>query len=83
VMTMYDRRTTLANEVVEQVRRHFPKRVFETLIPRSVRLSEAPSYGEPGVIYAPRSQGALAYLGLARELLVGDGHTVAWEPEAS
>ncbi len=63
----------------EQVRRHFPKRVFETLIPRSVRLSEAPSCGEPGVIYAPRSQGALAYLGLARELLVGDGHTVAWE----
>ncbi len=82
VMTMYDRRTTLANEVVEQVRRHFPKRVFETLIPRSVRLSEAPSYGEPGVVYAPRSQGAQAYLGLARELLVGDGHTVAWEPEA-
>lgn len=83
VMTMYDRRTTLANEVVDQVRRHFPKRVFETVIPRSVRLSEAPSYGEPGVVYAPRSQGAVAYLGLARELLTGDGHTVAWEPEAS
>jgi chromosome partitioning protein len=81
VMTMFDRRTTLANEVVSQVRKHFPKRVFESVIPRSVRLSEAPSYGEPGVVYAPRSQGAVAYLCLARELLVGDGHTVNWEPE--
>ncbi len=72
VMTMYDARTTLARQVVEEVQRHFPKRVFDTIIPRSVRLSEAPSYGEPIISYAPRSAGALAYAALARELLVGD-----------
>lgn len=83
VLTMYDRRTTLSNQVVDEVRRYFPKRVFDTVIPRSVRLSEAPSYGEPGVIYAPRSSGAIAYLALARELLQGDGHTVAWTPDAA
>ncbi|MCD6285185.1 MAG: ParA family protein [Anaerolineae bacterium] len=80
VMTMFDRRTTLSNQVVDEVRRYFPKRVFSTVIPRSVRLSEAPSYGEPGVLYAPRSQGALGYLALARELLLGDGYSVVWEP---
>ncbi len=81
VMTMYDRRTTLANQVVEEVRKYFPKRVFSTVIPRSVRLSEAPSYGEPGVRYSPRSQGALAYRRLARELLLGDGCAVDWQPD--
>jgi len=72
VMTMYDARTTLSRQVIEEVQRHFPKRVFDTIIPRSVRLSEAPSYGEPIISYAPRSAGALAYAALARELLVGD-----------
>jgi chromosome partitioning protein len=72
VMTMYDTRTTLSKQVVEEVHRHFPKRVFRTIIPRSVRLSEAPSYGEPIISYAPQSAGALAYAALARELLVGD-----------
>ncbi len=72
VMTMYDARTTLARQVVEEVRRYFPGRVFGTIVPRSVRLSEAPSYGEPIISYAPRSAGALAYAALARELLVGD-----------
>ncbi|MBL7063094.1 MAG: ParA family protein [Anaerolineae bacterium] len=74
VMTMYDARTTLSRQVVEEVRRHFSKRVFSTIIPRSVRLSEAPSYGEPIISYAPRSAGALAYAALTRELLVGDHH---------
>jgi hypothetical protein len=46
-----------------------------------VRLSEAPSYGEPGVLYAPRSQGAQAYLALAREVLLADGEAVQWQPE--
>jgi chromosome partitioning protein len=81
VMTMYDRRTTLAKQVVDEVRTYFPKRVFSAVIPRSVRLSEAPSYGEPGVHYAPRSQGAVAYRALARELLVGDGYPVAGQQE--
>jgi chromosome partitioning protein len=69
VMTMYDARTNLARQVVEEVRRHFPEKVFRTIIPRSVRLSEAPSYGEPISIYAPRSAGALAYEALTREIL--------------
>jgi len=73
VMTMFDTRTTLSRQVVEEVQRHFPGRVFRAIIPRSVRLSEAPSYGEPIITYAPRSAGALAYAALARELLVGDG----------
>jgi chromosome partitioning protein len=73
VMTMFDSRTTLSRQVVEEVHRHFPGRVFDAVIPRSVRLSEAPSYGEPIISYAPRSAGALAYAALARELLVGDG----------
>ena len=76
VMTMFDRRTTLSHEVVDEVRAYFPRRVFKTIVPRSVRLSEAPSYGEPGVLYAPRSQGAVAYTDLARELLRGDGRLV-------
>jgi len=73
VMTMYDARTTLARQVVEEARRYFPGRVFDTIIPRSVRLSEAPSYGESIVSYAPRSAGAVAYAALTRELLDGDG----------
>jgi chromosome partitioning protein len=73
VMTMFDSRTILARQVVEEVQRHFPGQVFKAIIPRSVRLSEAPSYGEPIISYAPRSAGALAYAALARELLVGDG----------
>jgi len=73
VMTMYDSRTTLSRQVVEEVHRHFPRRVFETIIPRSVRLSEAPSYGEPIISYAPRSAGAVAYAELTRELLLADG----------
>jgi chromosome partitioning protein len=72
-MTMYDARTTLSRQVVEEVHKHFPGRVFSTIIPRSVRLSEAPSYGEPIIFYAPRSAGSLAYAALTRELLVGDG----------
>jgi chromosome partitioning protein len=73
VMTMYDVRTTLSRQVVEEVRRYFPGRVFSTIIPRNVRLSEAPSYGEPIISYAPRSAGSLAYAALTRELLAGDG----------
>ncbi len=73
LMTMYDARTNLAQDVVNQVRKHFGPLVFQTVIPRSVRLSEAPSYGESILRYAPRSAGALAYGELCEELLNGDG----------
>ena len=73
VLTMFDGRTNLANDVVAEVRKHFPNQVFETVIPRSVRLAEAPSYGQPISIYAPSSTGAQAYTNLAREILNGDG----------
>jgi chromosome partitioning protein len=69
LMTMYDPRTRLSPQVVEEVRRHFPDRTFLTVIPRSVRLSEAPSYGKPVLEYEPTSRGASAYADLAQELI--------------
>ncbi len=69
LLTMYDPRTKLSNQVVEQVKKYFDNRVFETLIPRNVRLSEAPSYGEPIVSYDPLSKGARSYTALAKEFL--------------
>ncbi len=68
VMTMYDARTRLAGEVVAEVERHFPNQMFATIIPRTVRLSEAPSYGETILQYAPDSPGAIAYQSLAGEV---------------
>lgn len=68
LMTMFDARTNLAQQVVDEVRRHFPDSTFRTIVPRSVRLSEAPSYGEPILDYAPSSPGAVAYRALAREI---------------
>lgn len=68
-MTMYDSRTNLSAQVVQEVRSHFPKEVFNTLIPRSVRLSEAPSYGLTILEYDPNSRGAVAYATLAEELV--------------
>lgn len=73
VLTMFDGRTNLSNDVVREVREHFPDMVFKTVIPRSVRLAEAPSYGQPITIYAPNSPGAISYAALAREILAGDG----------
>lgn len=73
VMTMFDGRTNLGNDVVDEVRRFFPGLVFSAVVPRSVRLAEAPSYGQPISTYAPASTGALAYGALAREILAGDG----------
>jgi chromosome partitioning protein len=69
LMTMFDPRTRLSTQVVDEVRRHFPERTFETVIPRSVRLSEAPSFGKPVLEYEPSSRGAGAYADLAQELL--------------
>jgi chromosome partitioning protein len=73
VLTMFDGRTNLSNDVVNEVRRYFPDRVFESVVPRSIRLAEAPSYGQPISAYAPGSTGAQAYAALAAELLEGDG----------
>lgn len=77
VMTMFNTRTNLSTDVVAEVRRHFPNRVFSTVIPRSIRLAEAPSYGQPISVYAPDSIGANAYATLAREILAGDGAAVS------
>jgi chromosome partitioning protein len=73
ILTMFDIRTKLSADVVHEINRHFPDQVFSTIIPRSVRLAEAPSYGQPISVYAPGSNGAIAYSNLAREILVGDG----------
>jgi chromosome partitioning protein len=73
ILTMFDPRTNLSTDVVAEVNRHFPKQVFKSVVPRSIRLAEAPSYGLPISSYAPNSLGAQAYEGLARELLRGDG----------
>ncbi|HST06180.1 MAG TPA: AAA family ATPase [Chloroflexia bacterium] len=74
-MTMYDSRTNLSAQVVQEVKSHFPRETFATLIPRSVRLSEAPSYGLTILEYDPNSRGALAYAALANELTVRAGDT--------
>jgi chromosome partitioning protein len=69
IMTMYDSRTNLAADVVEEVKQHFPQEIFKTIVPRNIRLSEAPSYGEDILAYAPASSGCHAYEALTRELL--------------
>ena len=68
LLTMYDSRTNLANQVADDVRTHFPKEVLKTLIPRSVRISEAPSYGQSVISYDPSSPGSLSYLEAAAEI---------------
>jgi chromosome partitioning protein len=73
VLTMFDSRTHLSGDVVAEVQKFFPHQVFETIIPRSVRLAEAPSYGLPVSAYAPGSIAARTYEALARELLKNDG----------
>jgi chromosome partitioning protein len=84
VLTMYDGRTRLSEQVAAEVRGHFPGKVFSAVIPRSVRLSEAPSYGQPVALYDPRSKGSLAYRALAMEIagIVEEaGPVPAEEPE--
>jgi chromosome partitioning protein len=76
VLTMFDVRTNLSTDVVAEVNRHFPELTFKSVIPRSIRLAEAPSYGLPVSAYSPGSSGARAYEELARELLVGDGVSI-------
>ncbi len=69
LMTMYDSRTSLSNQVVEEVKNYFGDLVFKTLIPRTVRLSEAPSFGMSIIDYAPSNKGAKAYMSLAKEVV--------------
>ena len=71
VLTMYDARTKLADQVVREVRSHFGEAVCATVIPRSVRISEAPSFGQPVTIHDPSSRGAIAYRELAKEVVRG------------
>jgi chromosome partitioning protein len=73
VLTMFDERTNLARQVTDDIRQHFGDSVFKTVIPRNVRLGEAPSFGKPVLAYDVKSKGAEAYLALAREFLKRDG----------
>jgi len=68
VVTMYDSRTTLSTQVMQEVQRHFGDKVFDAIIPRNIRLAEAPSYGKPIVDYDKWSKGARAYKKLAKEV---------------
>ena len=69
VFTMFDGRTNLSIQVVDEVKKHFRKEVYRTIIPRNIRLSEAPSHGKPIMIYDPRSKGAQVYAELAQEVI--------------
>lgn len=76
ILTMFDGRTNLATDVVNEVKKFFPAQVMQAVIPRSIRLAEAPSYGMPIANYAPECGAAKTYASLAREILVQDGVTV-------
>ena len=80
LLTMYDGRTKLAMDVVNEVRKYFQTQVFQTIIPRSIRLAEAPSYGMPIAFYSPSSAAARCYAALSREILTQDGVSVPDEP---
>jgi chromosome partitioning protein len=69
LLTMFDGRNTLCRQVAEDVKTHFPDKVFQTIVPRNVRLSESPSHGLPALLYDPSSRGAVAYADLAKEVI--------------
>lgn len=75
LLTMYDSRLNLSNQVMEEVKKHFQEMVFESVIQRNIKLSEAPSYGQPAILYDANSKGAASYMNLARELLKNNGMT--------
>ena len=69
LLTMFDSRLNLSNQVYEEVKKHFQEMVFETVIQRNIKLSEAPSYGKPVILYDASSKGAINHMNLAREIL--------------
>ncbi|MBL3657597.1 ParA family protein [Fulvivirga sediminis] len=73
LLTMYDVRLRLSNQVVEEVKTHFKKIVFDTIIPRNIKLSESPSFGVPAIAHDAESKGAISYLNLAKEILSKNG----------
>ena len=77
VRTMYDPRSTLTVQVSDELKRHYGDKVFDTVIPRNIRIAEAPSFGKPVLLHDPLSKGALAHLQFARELLQRNGFSVA------
>jgi chromosome partitioning protein len=83
LLTMYDSRLRLSNQVVEEVRTHFMELVFETLVVRNTRLSEAPSFGMPAILFDAESKGAVNYMNLAREILQKNGMTLTRLQEVS
>jgi chromosome partitioning protein len=72
VLTMFDTRNNLAHQVVQEVRKHFGEKVYQTMIPRNIALGEAPSHGKPAMLYDMKSRGAQSYLALAKEILSED-----------
>jgi len=79
LLTMFDKRNNICHEVVNEVRKHFESKVFESVIPRNVRLSEAPSFGKPIILYDVRSKGCDSYLKLAKEVIIRNSKTVPVE----
>ncbi len=73
VRTMYDPRSSLTTQVSDEIKNHFGDKVFDTVIPRNIRIAEAPSYGKPVILHDPASKGALAHFAFARELLAREG----------
>jgi chromosome partitioning protein len=76
LLTMYDARLRLSNQVVDEVKAHFHEIVFDTIITRNVKLSEAPSFGLPALMFDAESKGAINYMNLAREILQKNGMTL-------
>ena len=74
LLTMFDGRNNLCHQVSDEIREHFGDKVFRSVVPRNVRLSEAPSYGQPVLLYDIASRGAQAYMNLAQEVLAGGAH---------
>jgi len=73
LLTMYDMRLRLSNQVVDDVKTHFKKMVFDTIIPRNIKLSESPSFGVPAIIHDAESKGSISYLNLAKEIISNNG----------